>query len=253
MRETPDPRDRFTLAADDYARYRPDYPDALVEACAAYAQLDQDARIVDIGAGTGISTRCFARHGFDVVGVEPNEAMVAMASCADRASYVAGDALHTGLPTACADLITCAQALHWFDLEACADEWRRVLDAGGSCAAFWNLRRNDGWQAEYEALLGAWSSEYGPIRKARDGDRPHDVWIRTSGACRDVQALEFNNHQVLDWAGFLGRVNSSSYVIHGVADRSGFERALRSLFAAHAQGGRVEFRYRTSLVLWRFR
>ena len=148
-----DPRERFSSAADDYAKYRPDYPDELVVACAEFAVLAPGAHVVDIGCGTGISSRRFARQGYRVTGVDPNEAMLQKAREAGGAEYVVGDAAHTGLADGTADLITCAQALHWIDLGECAAEWRRILKVGGACAAFWNFRRQDGWQAEYEALL----------------------------------------------------------------------------------------------------
>ena len=69
-----DPRERFSSAADDYAKYRPDYPDELVAVCAEFAGLVAGADVVDIGCGTGISSRRFARHGYRVTGVDPNAA-----------------------------------------------------------------------------------------------------------------------------------------------------------------------------------
>lgn len=247
-----DPKERFSAAADDYAKFRPDYPDELVKTCAEYARLRPDAHVVDIGCGTGISTRRFAKHGYKLTGVEPNAAMLKKAREAGQADYVQGDASHTGLPDDCCELIICAQALHWFDLDDCVNEWRRVLKPGGACAAFWNYRRDDGWQAEYEALLGEWSDEYGDVRKAVDGGQDNSAWVKNSNTCEDVQETEFENSQVMDWDALLGRANSSSYVIHGVKDRPGFERALRELFEKHAQAGTVKFKYRTYLLLWRF-
>lgn len=253
-----DPKDRFSRAADDYARYRPDYPDALVHACTKYAALSPGAAVVDIGCGTGISSRRFAKHGYRVTGIEPNAAMRQKAIDAGECSYMEGDAGNTGLPDACCDLIICAQALHWFDLDDCIGEWQRVLkspSAGSgqkaACAAFWNYRRDDGWQAEYEALLLEWSDEYGDVRKAVDGGQDNSAWVKASSKCADVQEQEFENSQRMDWAALIGRANSSSYIIHGVKDRAGFESVLRALFDKHAADGFVEFRYRTYLLLWR--
>jgi SAM-dependent methyltransferase len=247
-----DARERFSQAAEDYAKYRPDYPDELVGACAEYAGLVTGAHVVDIGCGTGISSRRFARHGYRVTGVDPNEAMLAKAREAGQATYRKGDAAHTGLPDATADLIACGQAMHWFDLDDCVAEWRRNLKPNGACAAFWNFRRQDGWQAEYEALLGHWSREYGAVRKAADGGQDHSAWVKASPLCTHVTEREFENSQLMDWDALLGRANSSSYVIHGVQDRAGFERALRGLFDRHQQDGEVQFNYRTYLLLWRF-
>ena len=247
-----DPKDRFSSAADDYAKYRPDYPDELVVACAEYAGVVADSHVVDIGCGTGISTRRFAQHGYRLTGIEPNAAMLAKAIEAGAADYNEGDAAHTGLRDDSAELSICAQALHWFDLDDCVGEWQRILKPRGACAAFWNYRRDEGWQAEYEALLGKWSSEYGDVHKAVDGGQDNSAWVKSHDICTDVQEREFSNSQRMDWDALIGRANSSSYVIHGVSDRPGFEAALRSLFDKHQQDGAVEFRYRTYLLLWRF-
>jgi SAM-dependent methyltransferase len=247
-----DPRERFSPAADDYARYRPDYPDDLVRACADYARLAPGAPVVDIGCGTGISSRRFAHHGYRVTGVDPNAAMLAKAREAGGAEYHEGEAARTGLADRSADLITCAQALHWFRLEDCRDEWRRILVPGGACAAFWNFRRSDGWQAEYEALLLRFSSQHEDVRRASEGGGERGAFVKASAECRDVVERELGNEQRMDWPALLGRARSSSYVVHGVADRPGFERALRALFDTHEEDGQVTFRYRTYLILWRW-
>jgi SAM-dependent methyltransferase len=246
-----DPKERFSAAAEDYARYRPDYPDAVVFACVAYASLAPRARVADIGAGTGISSRLFARHGYVVTGVEPNAAMLAEAREAGGATYVLGEAARTGLPDGSQDFIATAQALHWFDLGECLGEWRRVLGGAGPCAAFWNYRRRDGWQAVYEELLSRWSTEYAEVQKAVEDGEDHTAWVKASPECHSVEEVEVPNAQRLDLRGLIGRANSSSYVIHGVKDRAGFERALIRLFEAHAESGEVEFRYRTRVLLWR--
>jgi SAM-dependent methyltransferase len=248
-----DPKDRFSAAADDYAKYRPDYPDDVVRACADYAGLKRGAHVVDIGCGTGISSRLFARNGYKVTGLEPNEPMLAKAvQTGGGPAYVKADAVHTGLPGACAELITCAQALHWLDMDACTPEWKRILKPNAACAAFWNFRRDDGWQSEYEALLCQWSSEYGDVQKATGNGDDNSGWVKKSPHCIDVREHNFTNSQRMDWDALLGRANSSSYVIHGVQDRAGFEAALKGLFQRHAAKGHVEFSYRTYVLLWRF-
>lgn len=66
-----DPKERFSDRAADYAQWRPGYPDEVVAAL----RLPSGARVADIGSGTGIAAELFARHGYEVVGVEPNAEM----------------------------------------------------------------------------------------------------------------------------------------------------------------------------------
>jgi len=69
---------RFSGAAAGYARFRPGYPEALVDWVVAESAVREGDRVVDVGCGTGILTRMLARRGFDVVGIDPNEDMLAV-------------------------------------------------------------------------------------------------------------------------------------------------------------------------------
>lgn len=245
-----DPRDRFTAGVRDYERYRSGYPDEVVHACADYASLAPGATVVDVGCGTGISSRLFARQGYTVIGIEPNDAMRASANNAGG-DYRPGEAAATGLPDGCASLIVAAQALHWFEMPPTIAEWRRVLAPGGACAAVWNYRGNAGWQTQYEALLERHSREYAEVSKASGRGDDNSQWVKASPLCRDIREHDLHNSQSLDWEGLLGRAWSSSYMIHGNVDRAAFNAELRALFDRHQHQGRVEFAYRVYLLLWR--
>src|SRR3989442_14355494 len=69
------PTGRFTGLADVYARCRPTYPAEAIDLIVARCGLGPRALLVDVGCGTGISSRLFAERGVPVVGVEPNEDM----------------------------------------------------------------------------------------------------------------------------------------------------------------------------------
>src|SRR5947208_450110 len=103
-----DPLGRFTGLAGDYARHRPQYPAAAVDFIISRAGLGPQSLVVDVGAGTGISTRLFARRGLRVVGVEPNDDMRRRAQAeppppgVPAPTYRAGRAEGTGLPDGCA-------------------------------------------------------------------------------------------------------------------------------------------------------
>lgn len=238
-----DPRERFTATVSDYARYRPSYPDALIAWLYHHAP---GRRAVDLGSGTGIFSRQLAAAGFEVTGIEPNAAMRAEAERAGGGPrYQAGQAESTGLPDASADLVVGAQSFHWFDLDRALPEIDRILVPGGLAAAVWNERVDEGFAATYEAVLCRFSTDYAHV--ARPG-KPIDG-LRARGL--DVTHVIFPNAQLLDLDGVLGRAWSSSYVVHGVEDREGFDAALAEAFRVHAVEGRVELQYKTSLYAWR--
>jgi len=238
--ESVDPRERFSGAADRYARYRPSYPDALVDWVVADANLRPGDPAADVGCGTGLFTRLLAARGIDVVGIDPNEDMLAEARAAGGARYVRGEASATGLADASVSLVTVAQAFHWIPIEPALAEFSRVLRPGGRVAAIWNLRGRGGLMDEYDALLRRFSREFGVL------DSWEETLRRLQGhpSITSGRDLETANAQIFDLEGLRGRAWSSSYVFRGVLDREGFDAALARLFAAHARDGRVEFRYR---------
>lgn len=247
-----DSRERFTETAERYRLWRPAYPGELYDWLLAEARLGPGGRVADVGCGTGISARLFAERGLDVVGVDPNEAMLEKARAEPAPArgslrWVRGEAAATGLPDGSVDLAAAAQAFHWFDLPAALAEFRRILAPGGRAAAFWNLRARSPFLDEYEALLEEFSGDYRAMRK------PELVLdaLRRSPGTADVREAEFSHVQSFALEGFLGRVRSSSYVVHGVEREAEFDRALRALFERRARGGRVEFGYRTPAILWR--
>lgn len=244
---TVDPRLRFREVADLYERYRPGYPDALVEWIVRETGLRPGAKVADLGSGTGISSRLFQGHGFDVVGVEPNDAMRERAVRAGGGPrYVAGEAAATGLGDASVELVTVAQAFHWFEPEAALAEIARILVPGGACAVFWNLRSVTPLLDEYEALLRRFSTDYS------DAWRPGPAMeaIRRSPRIRHLREREFELTERLTREQLFGRAHSASYVQHGVAEPEAFDRELAAIFDRHQEDGRVTWRYRTVALLF---
>lgn len=242
-----DPRQRFSSGAELYHRYRPSYPAELLDWLASSAALGPGARIADVGCGTGISTRLFAARGFDVTGVDPNEEMLAFARREGEARYARGESTASGLPGASFDLVSAAQAFHWFDLAPTLAEFGRILKPQGWCAAFWNLRGSSPWLEAYDALLRAASREYGVLLKPLETIAA----LKARPEVVDAREAEFPNRQRLDRDGLFGRAWSSSYVQHGLADRQAFDRALAELFERHQAQGALDFPYRTVALAFR--
>ncbi|MGZ3417111.1 MAG: class I SAM-dependent methyltransferase [Polyangiales bacterium] len=238
--------DRFTEVADLYDRHRPGYPDAVVDWLVREGILPLGAGVLDVGCGTGISARLFAKHGFEVTAIDPNESMLEKARAhGGGPTYVRGGAEATGLPEGSFDFAYAAQAFHWFDLDATFRELARVLRPGSWAAAFWNLRAATPAMDAYEALLRERSHEYQSL------ERPQVTIDRIRARFPEAREMTFDNGQRFDWESFHGRVHSSSYVAHGVADPVGFDAALRALFDRYAEGGRLLFAYEVKLIAFR--
>jgi ubiquinone/menaquinone biosynthesis C-methylase UbiE len=245
-----DPRSRFSGAASGYARFRPPYPDALVDWVLAESGTRPGDRVADVGCGTGILTRVLARRGFEVTGIDPNRDMLAEARAAGGpATYRPGEAAATGLGDASVALVTAAQAFHWFDADAALAEFHRVLRPRAHVAAIWNLRASSPFMVEYQALLRRFSSEYSAVESWEQSL----VRLRAHPRVEAPRDFETAHAQAFDLEGLRGRAWSSSYVFRGVEDREGFDAGLRSLFAAHARGGTVAFPYRAVGLVFRLR
>lgn len=122
----------FDDGGASYAAHRPTYPSQLAEALAAIVPRRRLA--VDVGCGNGQLTVLLAQHFDEVIGLDPSADQIANAAPADGVGYRIAPAEATGLDDAGADLITVAQAAHWFDLPAFYAEVRRIAAPGGVLA-----------------------------------------------------------------------------------------------------------------------
>jgi len=127
--------ERFSGFADLYDANRPIAPARVGLLLAAYAGTDRP-EVVDLGSGTGLSTRWSATWASSVTGIEPNDDMRAQAGRRPAAgvTYRAGTGQATGLPTGCADIVTVVQAMHWMEPHATLTEIARLLRPGGVVA-----------------------------------------------------------------------------------------------------------------------
>lgn len=122
----------FDRGGQRYAQFRPEYPDELADFLARIAPARKLA--VDVGCGTGQLSVHLARSFDAVVGLDPSQDQIVNAAAEDNVRYLCAPAEKLPLPDGCADLITAAQAAHWFDLPAFYGESRRI-GAPGSVLA----------------------------------------------------------------------------------------------------------------------
>jgi len=123
---------RFGAVAATYERARPTYPDAVLAALADRAGVGPGAQVLDLAAGTGKLTRQLAALGAEVVAVEPSPGM--RAACAEAVPGVPVlDGTAEAIPAGdgSLDVVTVAQAFHWFRPAPALAEIARVLRPGG--------------------------------------------------------------------------------------------------------------------------
>lgn len=160
---------RFGAVAADYDRGRPSYPGAVLDRLAAVAGLGPGTDVLDLAAGTGKLTRQLVAAGASVVAVEPSPGMRdQLVASVPGVRVLDGTGEAIPLPDRSVDLVTVAQAFHWFRTVEALDEIHRVLRPGGWLALTWN-----------EAPTTAWARELWDLRHrltGYTGTYPGDGW-----------------------------------------------------------------------------
>jgi SAM-dependent methyltransferase len=157
-------KDLFSAQSADYARFRPTYPPSLFAWLASVAPARGCA--VDVATGNGQAALGLADHFARVVALDASAAQVAEASARGNVEYGVAPAEATGLPAGSADLLTAAQAFHWFQHDRFFPEAQRVLRPGGVLAVWcYGLARitpavDEVVRHLYQDLIGAyWEPE----------------------------------------------------------------------------------------------
>lgn len=246
-----DPTQRFSGRVESYVRYRPHYPEDVLDLLRRECGLTRKSVVVDVGSGTGILSRLFLDNGNRVIAVEPNDEM-RLAGDGQLSEYgrftsFKATAEATTLPASSADFVTAGQAFHWFDPQRARAEFVRILKADGWTVLVWNTRRKTGtaFMEDYERLLNTFGTDYGEVEHGRWGSPER---IRAFFGPRSVQLASFDNSQVFDLEGLKGRLLSSSYVpAAGEPGHGEMLREIEAVFQRHTIGGTIQFEYDTEV------
>jgi SAM-dependent methyltransferase len=249
-----DSTQRFSSRVENYVRYRPSYPPAVLDTLRTECGLTADAVIADIGSGTGLLSELFLRNGNQVFGVEPNremrEAAERLLQGFSNFTSIDGTAESTTLSDGSVDFVTAGQAFHWFDHAQARPEFARILRREGWVVLVWNYRRIDAtpFMREYEALIQSFSIDYSEVTHHRPeyDERNVSAFFGPTGC----QVVVHPNPQMLDYAGLQGRLLSSSYTPEaGHPSHEPMLAALRTLFETYQTNGYVSFDYDTKVYL----
>lgn len=224
----------FAGVADAYERSRPGYPDDAVRWLVGTTPCD----VVDLAAGTGKLTRSLVALGHRVTAVEPLEAMLdQLRATLPDAAVAVGKAESIPLPDASTDVVTVAQAFHWFDREPALAEIARVLRPGGRVALVWNARDDrEPWVAKLSARISSESSS----------DWGLDRFLAANPHFGPAEHATFAFVQHLDRSGLRDLVASRSYcAVMGEDERAVVLDTVDALFEEHAEDGTIALPYLT--------
>ena len=238
---------RFSSRVGNYVLYRPAYPSAVLDLLKKECSLTTASVVADVASGTGIFTRMLLENGNRVFGVEPNTEMRQAGEEFLRAysnfTSVAGTAEATTLADHSLDLVTAAQAAHWFDREKTRREFIRICRPGGCTVLVWNERRTHStpFLRDYEQLCLQYGTDYRVVRYERTIEQ-----IETFFAPSQFQVRTFDYHQDFDYPALEGRLLSSSFTPQdGDAGYGPMLRELRRIYDLHQVNNRVTFEYNT--------
>lgn len=182
----------FEHIGEDYDRYRPGFPRRAVEIVAP----DRVRMALDLGAGTGKFTSLLTERADHVIAVEPSESMLAVL----RQKLPGVDALLAGaeripVDDSSVDLVTAAQAFHWFDREKACAEIARVLVPGGHLGLVWN----------HSDPASTWDRAAHRIAHPAVAEADDT----TSSAAEELPGLQFVSRERIPWA---ERVTRADYL-----------------------------------------
>jgi len=243
---------RFSDRVDNYIKYRPSYPREVVDYMIDTFNLSKDWIIADIASGTGIFSKILLNNRNHVYGVEPNkemrEASEKLLMDYDKFVSIDGTAEESTLEERSIDLITAAQAFHWFDPVKAKKEFKRILKKDGIVLFIWNDRQieTSGFLQGYEELVIKYGTDYQKInhRNVRENKSVESFFDK------DYTIYQMNNYQEFDFDGLKGRLLSSSYAPNIDHDNyAPMLNTLNDLFEKYKKNKVVRIDYLTQ-IFW---
>lgn len=266
-----DPPYRFSQRVENYIKYRPRYPKAVLDLLRVECQLQKTHTIADIGSGTGILSELFLKNGNPVLGVEPDPQMRAGGEyyLRDYPAFtsVAATAEATTLLDDSVDFVTAGQAFHWFDLQLARREFDRILRPGGWVVLVWNIQRATGTPF-LEALQAFWQdrrfskypSKQASERMARiqalrlNPERARQILLEPFFGPGEFTERAFENPMSVDLQGLKGRILSNAPALEpGDLLYGTMLASIDELFQKHQRNGTVTIEHATRVVIGQLR
>ena len=244
------PTKRFSARVESYSKYRPTYPDDIIDCLSIECNLTTHSLITDVGSGTGLLSQLFLDNGNTVIGIEPNNEMRisgdALLSRYTGFTSLPGTAENTGAPDNSTDFVIAGHAAHWFNAQPAKTEFHRILKPQGTIALIWNTRNPDGsdFMAVFEDFMHHFArDEMG--QPGFEGGQKRDPGLILGDK---IELRTFHNEQSLDNEGLLGRVQSSSMMpLKTDHNYDEMKTALHQIFLKHQINDTIKLHYKTEL------
>ena len=242
---------KFDHKGSVYAKARPGYPDAIFEYLCSSDAVGANKTVADFGSGTGIFSMQISDFAGTVYAIEPNDDMRRNAEI-EFVNYpsitsVNATAENSLLPNSSVDLITVAQAFHWFNRTAFKSECQRILKASGKVFLLWNDRDTTSDIISENFKI---NKKYCPNFKGSSNGIDFSKEGFLDFFDGEFETVEFPNVLIYTKEMFIGRNLSSSYApLKSDTQYCDYLSELEALFDKHQRNGNVMYPYITRCYL----
>lgn len=240
--------DKFTGKSCIYDKYRPNYPDSLIDYLYTEEGFSDKSTIADVGAGTGIFSEQLLKKGSKVLLVEPNISMLGEAKKRlykyNNAFYISSAAEKINIDSNTLDYITVAQAFHWFDLNKFKNECKRLLVDFGKVLLVWNITDSECKVVKDLSYLNKFF--LGTCYHSRDKE---DLTYYLK-FYKDYVLKYFDNDLELNIDEFIGRCLSRSYSPNEKDDiYNEYIEGLKNIFYDNSKENRIIIKNKTRSMI----
>jgi SAM-dependent methyltransferase len=253
-------RNTFDRDAERYAATRPSYPRALFDSVAEYSGLGSDARVLEVGPGTGQATRSLAERGWNVTAIELGAGLAAVAKrrleAFPRVDVLVGDFDQWRAPAEPFDLFFCATAFHWLDASTRVARAAASVREGGTVAIVWTHHVAGGTETFFAKTRRCYErfdpdTPKDPDLPAEDALTPSTAELAASSLLTDVEDLRFPVEIEYATSDYLNLLQTYSNILSLSPDRRASLLDCIGRVIDGDFGGRVTKRYLFELVLAR--
>lgn len=239
---------KFSGKAQIYNKYRSSYPTQCIDDIIATNPTNKNMIIADIGAGTGKLTELFLKRGIKVIAVEPNNDMINIAKenlreYENLIKFKEEPAESTKIADNSVDIVTVAQAFHWFDKESFKRECKRILKENGTIAIMWNFLD---YKKELEGKILDIQKKYTKISFNASEEEKRDEDIEKFFEYENYKLKIYENSYLQNYENFIGNQLSMSYSLKE-SDEEYEEYVLefKKLFSKYSENNMIKIHNNT--------